>query len=229
MAQQQRLEHMNPALPHSVNTSFSWQQIDEEDAELNRLAALSPITVGSGTWRPSPITTRPSVSPFAFVPIQIIEEKLPPTPLTSPVSWMKSSQNEDDELRAINNFVQSPAIRKHVLSPADTLETYDVLTIDNDSTSYLYSHLSARPSSSMSVSCATKSPIASRVLRDRPMSAPTICRKIVKDDQESSTRKSRVKTELCMHYENGRACPFGISKITLFDPRICLFAMQLLS
>jgi hypothetical protein len=214
MTAPQRVPQINPALPHPDTSGFAQRSMDEEDAELNRLVALSPLTVGSGTWRRSPITTRSSISPFAFVPIQIIDEKLPPTPLTSPVSWMQSAQNEDEELRNINYFVQSPAIRKHALSPADTLETYDVLTIDNDSTTYLYSNLSARPSSSMSGYCVTKSPSTQRMLHDRPMSAPTICRKIVKEDQDSSNRKSRVKTELCMHYENGRTCPFGISKIT---------------
>jgi hypothetical protein len=30
-----------------------------------------------------------------------------------------------------------------------------------------------------------------------------------KANEDELARKTRVKTELCMHYENGRPCPFG--------------------
>jgi hypothetical protein len=61
----------------------------------------------------------------------------------------------------------------------------------------------------------------------RPQSAPTFGRPTVvaatKIDEDAQQRKCRVKTELCMHYENGRPCPFGTSMyiLTNFNCSIC--------
>jgi hypothetical protein len=52
----------------------------------------------------------------------------------------------------------------------------------------------------------------------RPNSAPTLVAS-GRSAEDDSSRKVRLKTELCMHYETGRACPFGNSKLPSYLKR----------
>ena len=62
---------------------------------------------------------------------------------------------------------------------------------------------------------ASRSSYDGREARPRPHSAPTLGRgtpTAAKNlNEDAQLRKCRLKTELCMHYENGRPCPFGAS------------------
>lgn len=74
-----------------------------------------------------------------------------------------------------------------------------------------------------STSCASSTPTSAL---NRPHSAPTLGRPTIVDNSSSSDcknegddspqllRKTRIKTELCLHYVSGRPCPFGASKLT---------------
>lgn len=125
-------------------------------------------------------------SPYGFVPIPK-DDRGPSrfTPPASPYDFRKASP--------------SPSMLSTVTSETGEMSS---MTLDSRMSPALASMTPSvyRPS-------PTPQDVASRdVCRPK---TPTGRRSPYPKNEDDSVRKSRIKTEMCMHYANGRPCPFG--------------------
>ena len=197
-------------------------------------SACSPLTVCSVTWRHSP-SPLPDGTISGFVPIPS-EKVVVPAPLPLSQIFKKQRPWETGGESAYHPYA-SPVSRGRALpSPSLTIDTCSVTTVGTETVAgtpttqrqllspscppllYAQQH-TCRPSSSLAVAAgwrfatdlttATLSSPCNNSSASRPKSAPTIPTTVTTCTEE---RKIRLKTELCMHYENGRRCPFGSSE-----------------
>ena len=206
-------------------------------------SACSPLTVCSVTWRHSP-SPLPDGTAHGFVPIPSDKVVVPaPSPLSQVLKKQRPWETGGES--AYHPYA-SPVSRGRALpSPSLTLDTCSVTTFGTETVAgptptsqrllltppcpplkFAQQH-TCRPASSLAVAAGWFIPAdpstatvlttcsnSSHINAARSKSAPTLPTTTSTCTEE---RKIRLKTELCMHYESGRRCPFGSSEYISVD------------
>lgn len=169
----------------------------------------SPMTVSSVSprgWSPTPMEQRSggAASPYGFVPIGTTATAMTApsishgrfTPPTSPYGatgcW-----------KPTRHGTVSPSMMSIL-----TEDTVDTASLTVDTNSFRFTPVSARPSPRPWERPATPSSTTSTANTATGRKSPYAKKQTAQDD-DSSTRKIRIKTEMCMHYSSGKVCPFG--------------------
>jgi hypothetical protein len=150
---------------------------------------------GSSFQVDSSFSSRAS-SPFGFVPIEEGRQQRFVSPCPSPYDFRKSNQSPS---------MMSVVTESTVETCGTTFDSRMSPSIMSMSPTPFY-----RPTPRGSYASSTSSS-SSNLHSPRPKTPTNNGRKspFAKAADDDSVRKTRIKTELCMHYENGRPCPFG--------------------
>lgn len=155
----------------------------------HRRSTMSPFT-------PSFVSCRP-VSPYGFQPIS-------------------GDPQQDQRVMTPLQFSPTPMSPYGKISPSPSVMTEETssLTFESNSRYSPATFRSNTPSSFRSVTPQSDQFIDSRgqrVTTPRPKTPNGRKSPFAKKEEDDAVRKTRIKTELCIHYANGRPCPFGAS------------------
>jgi hypothetical protein len=169
--------------PNSVYSSQAW--FEERDFHLYTLGTFGP-TVSR--------THRYVTASSAFKPLS-----------------MHGATNTVPKMTALNYGKHSPALSRH---PSTTMDTFNrISSLDSPSRTSPYKGfmpvwIPPRDESICRVleknfdAAQRRSPMSDHSAHSAKRSPRTV-------REEDPVRRSRLKTEMCMHYENGLSCPFG--------------------
>lgn len=149
----------------------------------------SPVTVASRGWNSPPLSSSSSSSsrsPYDFVPIK--EDRTAAGGRYTPPLYHSKSNNNS------NNGTTSPSMRS-------TMTEDTVSESWGDDSFGMMRYNSSPANSTFRSSPRLKSPMGKKSPFKQVTTTTTT--------EDELNRKTRIKTEMCMHYINGRMCPFG--------------------
>lgn len=174
--------------PTSVQSPQAWGE--GLDFHLYRLGTSQPTM---------PRTPQFVAAPSAFKPLKTTED--------SGIS-MKSATNTAPRMAALDYRMYSPTFSNDTKTTFDTLES--ISSLDSPpKTSSLKGFMPVWIPPRDDFVCRVLEKSFDAVHRRSPMSDQSSKKSTRSAREEDPVRRSRLKTEMCMHFENGSNCPFG--------------------